>query len=35
MRELGQNIEIGDFPVQNLVPEDLRGLSIDDFFNDS
>ncbi len=32
-RELGQNIEIGDFPVQNLVPEDLRGLSIDDFFN--
>ncbi len=33
-RELGQKIEIGDFPVQNLVPEDLRGLSIDDFLNE-
>jgi aspartokinase/homoserine dehydrogenase 1 len=32
-RELGQEIEIGDFPVQNLVPEDLRGLSIDDFLD--
>ncbi len=30
-RELGQSIEIGDFPVQNLVPEALRGCSIDDF----
>jgi aspartokinase/homoserine dehydrogenase 1 len=30
-RELGQPIEIGDFPVQNLVPEALRDCSIDDF----
>jgi aspartokinase/homoserine dehydrogenase 1 len=30
-RELGQSIEIGDFPVQNLVPEALRDCSIDDF----
>jgi aspartokinase/homoserine dehydrogenase 1 len=30
-REIGQQIEIGDFPVQNLVAEELRGLSIDDF----
>ncbi len=30
-RELGQSIEIGDFPVQNLVPEALRGGSVDDF----
>ena len=30
-RELGQSIEIGDFPVENLVPEALRDLSIDDF----
>ena len=30
-RELGERIEIGDFPVQNLVPEALRDCSIDDF----
>lgn len=30
-RELGQSIEIGDFPVQNLIPEDLRELSTDAF----
>lgn len=32
-RELGQKIEIGDFAVQNLVPAELRGLSIDDFLD--
>jgi aspartokinase/homoserine dehydrogenase 1 len=32
-RELGQRIEIGDFPVENLVPEALRGVSIDEFFD--
>jgi aspartokinase/homoserine dehydrogenase 1 len=30
-RELGQEIEIGDFPVTNLVPEALRNCSIDEF----
>lgn len=30
-RELGQKIEIGDFPVTNLVPEALRDCSIDEF----
>ena len=30
-RELGQNIEIGDFPVQNLVPEALRDCTIEEF----
>jgi aspartokinase/homoserine dehydrogenase 1 len=30
-RELGQSIEIGEFPVQNLIPEALRDGSIDDF----
>jgi aspartokinase/homoserine dehydrogenase 1 len=30
-RELGQKIEIGDFPVQNLVPEALRDCSIEEF----
>jgi aspartokinase/homoserine dehydrogenase 1 len=30
-RELGQEIEIGDFPVQNLIPEALRNGSVDDF----
>lgn len=30
-RELGQSIEVGDFPVQSLVPEPLRDCSIDDF----
>jgi aspartokinase/homoserine dehydrogenase 1 len=32
-RELGQNIEIGEFPVQNLIPEALRDGSIDDFLD--
>jgi aspartokinase/homoserine dehydrogenase 1 len=30
-RELGQDIEIGDFPVENLIPEDLRELDVDGF----
>ncbi|MDZ7643507.1 MAG: hypothetical protein U5K76_04295 [Woeseiaceae bacterium] len=30
-RELGQPLEIGAFPVENLIPEDLRSLSVDDF----
>jgi bifunctional aspartokinase / homoserine dehydrogenase 1 len=30
-RELGLEIEIGDFPVTNLVPEALRDCSIDEF----
>ena len=30
-RELGQEIEIGDFPVRNLVPEALRDCSVDEF----
>jgi aspartokinase/homoserine dehydrogenase 1 len=30
-RELGQKIEIGDFPVANLVPEALRDCSVDEF----
>lgn len=30
-RELGETIEIGDFPVQSLVPEALRDCSIDEF----
>ena len=33
-RELGQSIEIGDFPVQNLIAEDLRGLEVDKFLRD-
>lgn len=32
-RELGQTIEIGDFPVQNLVPKALRDGSIEDFLD--
>ena len=32
-RELGQKIEIGDIPVQNLVPEELRASSIEDFLD--
>jgi len=32
-RELGHKLELGDFPVQNLVPESLRAGSIDDFLN--
>jgi len=30
-RELGQPLEIGDFPVTNLVPEALRDCSVDEF----
>ncbi len=30
-RELGQTIEIGDFPVENLVPEALRDVSTGEF----
>ena len=32
-RELGQTVEIGDFPVQNMVPEDLRDVDIADFLD--
>ncbi|MDX2413117.1 MAG: bifunctional aspartate kinase/homoserine dehydrogenase I [Woeseiaceae bacterium] len=32
-REIGQNIEIGDFPVQSLVPEALRECSIEEFLD--
>jgi len=32
-RELGQTIEIGDFPVQSLVPEQLRDCSIEEFLD--
>ncbi len=30
-REMGQPIEIGDFPIQSLVPEALADVSIDEF----
>ena len=30
-RELGQKIEIGDFPVKNLVPDSLRDCSVEEF----
>jgi aspartokinase/homoserine dehydrogenase 1 len=30
-REIGQSLGIGDFPVENLVPEALRKASIDEF----
>ncbi len=30
-RELGLKLEIGDFPVQNLIPEDLRELPVAEF----
>ena len=30
-REMGHEIEIGDFPVQNLVPENLRECSVEEF----
>lgn len=30
-RELGQDLEIGDFPVENLIPEDLREARVDEF----
>ena len=32
-RELGRTIEIGDFPVQSLVPEALRECSIEEFLD--
>ena len=32
-RELGQEIEIGDFPVRSLVPEPLRDCSIEEFLD--
>jgi aspartokinase/homoserine dehydrogenase 1 len=32
-RELGQKIELGDFPVQNLIPEALRDVGIDEFMD--
>ena len=32
-RELGHKLELGDFPVQNLVPESLRDCSIDEFLD--
>ena len=32
-RELGLTIEIGDFPVQNLIPETLRDLDVDEFLD--
>ena len=30
-RELGLEIEIGDFPVENLIPEALKNASVDEF----
>ncbi|HLT91954.1 MAG TPA: bifunctional aspartate kinase/homoserine dehydrogenase I [Woeseiaceae bacterium] len=30
-REMGSTIEIGDFPVENLVPENLREVDLDEF----
>ena len=33
-RELGQSIEIGDFPVQNLIAKDLRNLDVDEFLRE-
>ena len=32
-RELGQTIEIGDFHVQSLIPEDLREATVDEFLD--
>ncbi len=32
-RELGRPLEIGEFPVQNLIPEPLRDLSTDEFLD--
>ena len=32
-RELGQTLEIGDFPVENLIPEPLRNASTEDFLD--
>jgi len=33
-RELGQSIEIGDFPVQNLIAQELRELPVDEFLRE-
>jgi len=33
-REMGLELEIGDFPVENLIPEDLRESSVEDFLRD-
>jgi aspartokinase/homoserine dehydrogenase 1 len=33
-RELGRSIEIGDFPVQSLVPEALRDCSVEEFLDE-
>ncbi len=33
-RELGQTIEIGEFPVQNLIAKELRGLDVDEFLRE-
>ena len=32
-RELGQEIEIGDFPIRSLVPEPLRKCSVEEFLD--
>lgn len=32
-RELGQPLEIGEFPVQSLIPEALSGTSVDEFLD--
>jgi aspartokinase/homoserine dehydrogenase 1 len=32
-RELGQKLELGDFPVQNLIPEALREVPVDEFLD--
>jgi aspartokinase/homoserine dehydrogenase 1 len=32
-RELGLGLEIGDFPVQNLVPEELRDCPVEEFLD--
>ncbi|MBT8085159.1 MAG: bifunctional aspartate kinase/homoserine dehydrogenase I, partial [Woeseia sp.] len=33
-REMGQSLELGDFPVQNLVPESLRDVSTEQFLDE-
>jgi aspartokinase/homoserine dehydrogenase 1 len=32
-RELGQQLEIGDFPVEDLVPDALRDVTVDEFLS--
>jgi aspartokinase/homoserine dehydrogenase 1 len=32
-REMGQAVEIGDFPIQSLVPESLRDCPVDEFLD--